>query len=78
MIGSIIVIILGMLIAFAEADNRGWCFIAVTSICVGGVFLHNSMIKEYPTAIDVYRGKTTLEITYKDSIPVDTVVVFKK
>lgn len=30
-----------------------------------------------PTAIDVYRGRTTLEITYKDSIPVDSVVVFK-
>lgn len=30
-----------------------------------------------PKAIDVYRGNTTLEITYKDSIPLDTVVVFK-
>lgn len=27
--------------------------------------------------IDVYRGKTTLEITYKDSVPIDSVVVFK-
>lgn len=31
-----------------------------------------------PTAIDVYRGKTTLQITYEDSIPIDSVVVFKK
>lgn len=30
-----------------------------------------------PEAIDVYRGKTTIEITYKDSIPVNSVVVFK-
>lgn len=30
-----------------------------------------------PTALDVYRGKTTLEITYRDSIPVDSVVVYK-
>ncbi len=30
-----------------------------------------------PTAIDVYRGNTTLEITYKDSIAIDSVVVFK-
>ena len=30
-----------------------------------------------PTALDVYRGKTTLEITYRDSIPVDSIVVFK-
>lgn len=28
-------------------------------------------------AIDVYRGKTTLQITYKDSIPIDSVVVYK-
>lgn len=27
--------------------------------------------------IDVYRGKTTLEITYKDSIPIDSTVVYK-
>ena len=27
--------------------------------------------------INVYRGKTTLEITYKDSIPIDSVVVYK-
>lgn len=30
-----------------------------------------------PTAMEVYRGKTTLEITYKDGIPIDSVVVFK-
>lgn len=30
-----------------------------------------------PNAMDVYRGKTTLEITYRDSIPVDSVVVWK-
>lgn len=31
-----------------------------------------------PTAMDVYRGKTTLEITYRDSVAVDSMVVFKK
>ena len=30
-----------------------------------------------PSAIDVYRGKTTLQITYQDSIAIDTVVVWK-
>ena len=30
-----------------------------------------------PKAIDVYRGKTTLEITYKDRVPIDTTVVWK-
>ena len=31
-----------------------------------------------PKAIDVYRGKTTLEITYKDKIPIDSTVVWKR
>ena len=30
-----------------------------------------------PIALDEYRGKTTLEITYKDSVALDSVVVFK-
>lgn len=29
-----------------------------------------------PTAIDVYEGKTTLEITYRDGVPVDSTVVW--
>lgn len=31
-----------------------------------------------PEALDVYRGKTTLEITSVNGVPQDTVVVFKK
>ena len=30
-----------------------------------------------PEAIDVYRGETSLEVTYVDSVAVDSVVVFK-
>lgn len=30
-----------------------------------------------PTAMDVYKGKTTLEITYKDTVPIDSTVVWK-
>lgn len=33
--------------------------------------------RKIPTAMDVYQGKTTLEITYRDSIPVDSIIVFK-
>lgn len=46
----------------------------------GGIFMagvyEDSM--KGPTAMDVYKGKTTLQIIYKDSIPVDSVVVFKE
>lgn len=47
--------------------------IALFTICVCMVITTSD-----PQAIDVYRGRTTLEITYKDSIPVDSVVVFKE
>lgn len=30
-----------------------------------------------PTAMDVYRNKTTLEITYKNGVPIDSTVVWK-
>lgn len=39
------------------------------------VLLVISVVK--PKAIDVYRGKTTLEIMYKNNIPIDTVVTYK-
>lgn len=47
--------------------------VALFTICVCGIIKINT-----PQAIDVYRGKTTLEITYKDSVPIDSVVVFKE
>ena len=31
-----------------------------------------------PTALDVYKGKTELKITYDGKIPVDSVVIYKK
>lgn len=30
-----------------------------------------------PKAIDVYRGDTTLRITYQDGVPIDSTVVWK-
>lgn len=54
--------------------------IIIIMILIGSVFgyigyaiiNHNN-----PPAIEVYRGNTTLEITYRDGIPVDSVVVYK-
>lgn len=31
----------------------------------------------YQVGSDVYRGKTTLEITYRDSVAIDSIVVYK-
>lgn len=58
--------------------------IAIFSILLG-VLVTSYIYKEeeemasklQPTAIDVYKGKTTLRVTYIDSIATDSVVVFK-
>jgi hypothetical protein len=49
------------------------------SICIYVALTHAGCpyLKNTPTALDVYRGKTTLEITYRDSVAVDSVVVYK-
>lgn len=46
---------------------------------LGGIFfmtISTSMESKQPKPIDVYRGKTTLKISYIDSIPQDTLVIW--
>ena len=52
---------------------------AATMVCaiLFGAFFVMIVAKSGPTAIDVYRGKTTLEITYRDSVAIDSTVVYK-
>lgn len=71
-IGFLILAIFLTCIGFASDWN---IFVFFGGLCFGG-FVALSEPKQ-PSAIDVYRGDTTLEITYKDSIAVDSVVVFK-
>ena len=52
-------------------------FMLIFSIILVFITLIVTSLKEEPKAIDVYRGKTTLEITYKDKAPIDTTVVWK-
>ena len=50
----------------------------IIACLIGGVMLCNMGVNEkHPTALDVYRGKTTLEITYRDSVAIDSTVVYK-
>ena len=49
-----------------------------TILVVMEICLVNCIIeKQKPSALDVYRGNTELEITSINGIPTDTVVVFK-
>ena len=49
----------------------------ITSIVLVGSFLLFVRCVKRPTALDVYHGKTTLEITYRDSVAIDSTVVYK-
>ena len=51
--------------------------ISFIGFVVTGVTIGVCTPNPHPTALDVYRGKTTLEITYRNSVAVDSVVVYK-
>ena len=53
-------------------EIQKYSLIALCTVCVCGIISIST-----PKAIDVYRNRTTLEITYKASIPIDSIVVFK-
>ena len=71
---SFLVIIVGIILRFMDEAP----LLDVNIIIIGSISLFVGLfIIDTPTAMDVYRGKTTLEIIYKDGVPVDSVVVFK-
>lgn len=79
-IGIIAILIGSILFAkvFVESDYD--IPITITAYLGGmitafGMWCINSF--KSPKAIDVYRDKTTLQITYKGNIPIDTTVVYK-
>jgi uncharacterized membrane protein HdeD (DUF308 family) len=73
---GLIMLIIGLICLFMDADGLAFFFGVIGAyILSGGIMMHQESFK--PTAMDVYKGKTTLEITYKDGVPIDSVVVFK-
>ena len=88
-IGVVIVtIFMGALLIFSIyiGDNstndfyKGWWigFLMMTLIVLDVNLLSNIIGKPTPSALDVYRGSTELEITSINGISTDTVVIFKK
>lgn len=69
-------LIIGVICLFTDARGLAFsCGVIGAYFLSGGIMMYDESRK--PTAMDVYKGKTTLEITYKDGLPVDSVVVFK-
>lgn len=83
MIGEIIVGIVFILCAIlvlmisvsTESNTTGFISPIIAGLGIGLIIDGHQQI---PKAIDVYRGNTTLQITYEDGVPVDSVVVFKE
>ena len=68
-----LIIVLGV-----ENEELGAKFLLCASISYPLLVLFLLISYTYkPRAIDVYEGKTTLEITYKDKVPIDSTVVWK-
>ena len=63
------------------SDGKCWggliAFVSAIVLAVNIAIIIGKRESETPTSLDVYRGKTTLEITYRDSVAVDSVVVYK-
>lgn len=64
-----------------ESDSVGIAMLGILFGVLSGVTyaiaVDEKNSQNSPTAIEVYQGKTTLQITYKDSIAVDSIVVYK-
>lgn len=78
---GLIICLCGVILGIVKGDDGtitgAQTFVALLLFGSGAIIVHEGIQSFEPRAIDVYRGNTTLEITYRDSIPVDTVVVFK-
>ena len=79
LITLIVAILLFVLMLFVSDENAVFVLIGSLSLTVAVLILTSILETKnpHPTALDVYRGKTTLEITYRDSVAIDSTVVYK-
>lgn len=83
MIGFIVLFFLaliGIIVIVCVTDISGVEMFFI-SLCTGvAIVTITGMINlknPQPTAMDVYRNKTELQITYRDTVAIDSTVVFK-
>lgn len=74
---GIALLFVGLIINFIVSDEHPGVYFGTLLACIGAILIATSRYEKNPSAMDVYQGKTTLEITYKDNVAIDSVVVFK-
>ena len=77
LIVSIIALALILWYERIESTEPYLVFLTIVFSCLAYGSLRSIIDYNEPTALDVYRGKTTLEITYRDSVAIDSTVVYK-
>lgn len=73
------IVLIGAIFLTREQFKTGFILMIIGAMLgmAGAVGYQVELDRDTPTALDVYRGKTTLEITYRDLIAIDTTVVYK-
>ena len=77
LIVSITVLALILLYTKTEDEDLSKVLLTIIFSCLALGSLLSIINYNEPTALDVYRDKTTLEITYRDSVARDSTVVYK-
>lgn len=80
-LGIILLVAFALMIIIAMFCNISNNSYYSATITVGIILLLSAILsvidKTNPTAIDVYRNKTIIEVTYRDGVAIDSTVVFK-
>lgn len=74
---SIILYIFIVFISGKDLNKIKAFVILIPFFLTTGIIFSLLVLSDTPQAIDVYRGNTTLEITYKNGVAIDSTVVFK-
>lgn len=78
MLYMVVGLLIGLICLFLKRYDSIGLTIALTLSIAGRLIVIIYHATEAPSALDVYKGKTVLKITYEDKVPVDTVVIYKK
>ena len=76
-IGFVIVISVIAACAIVIKEDNITLSIVLPIMAIIGLSIMIASLSITPTALDVYKGKTELQITYKGTTPIDSIVVFK-